>query len=77
MTEAAPMPRPSREALERARTLAERSLSLAEFDAYIEAPMEAAEREEILASVAWFRKRYPTAGERLAAARRAYRQWSE
>jgi len=37
--------------------------------------MSEAERQEILASVAWFTKRYPTPGERLAAARRACRQW--
>ena len=37
----------------------------------------AAERQEILESVAWFTKRYPTPGERLAAARRAYKQWAQ
>ena len=39
-------------------------------------PMGEAERQEILASRAWFSKRYPTPGERLAAARRAYKQWA-
>ena len=39
--------------------------------------MSDAEREEILASVAWFMKRYPTPGERLTAARRAYAQWAK
>lgn len=66
----------SPEALTRIRDLAERELSLEEFDAYIHAPMTEEEREDILQSIAWFRKRYPTAGERLAAARRAYRQWT-
>jgi hypothetical protein len=55
--------------------LAERELSLEEFDAYISAPMTDEEREDILHSIEWFRRRYPTAGERLAAARRAYAQW--
>jgi hypothetical protein len=66
----------SPEALMRIRDLAERELSLEEFDAYIHAPMTDEEREDILQSIAWFRKRYPTAGERLAAARRAYQQWA-
>jgi hypothetical protein len=66
----------SSEALERVRKLTERRLSDAEFDAYVNAPMSEAEREEILASVAWFTKRYPTPAERLAAARRAYNQWA-
>ena len=62
---------PSAEAVERIRQLAERRLSAEEFDAYVHAPMSEAERQEILESVAWFTKRYPTPGERLAAARRA------
>jgi hypothetical protein len=68
---------PSAEALERVRQLAERRLSAAEFNAYVNAPMTDAERDEILASVAWFRRRYPTAAERLAAARRACKQWTQ
>ena len=67
---------PSPEALERVRKLAERQLSAEEFDAYVHAPMSENERQEILASLAWFTKRYPTPGERLAAARRAYKQWA-
>jgi len=42
----------------------------------LNAPMSESEREEILSSIAWYMKRYPTPGERLAAARRAYQQWS-
>ncbi len=68
---------PSPEALERVRQLAERRLSAEEFDAYIHAPMTEEERREILESAAWFMRRYPTAGERLAAARHAYRQWAQ
>jgi len=69
------MPPPSQEALARVRELAERRLSAEEFNAYVHAPMSEAEREEILSSIAWFKKRYPTPGARLAAARRASRQW--
>ena len=68
---------PSAEALDRVRAIAERKLSAEELDAYVNAPMSDVEREEILASVAWFKKRYPTPGDRLAAARRAYEQWAQ
>ena len=76
MRAAQPMTPPSPEALERVRQLAERQLSAEEFDAYVHAPMSEAERQEILASGAWFTKRYPTPGERLAAARHACKQWA-
>lgn len=69
------MPPPSAEALARVRQLAERQLSAEELDAYVHAPMGEAERQEILDSVAWFTSRYPTPGERLAAARLAYKRW--
>lgn len=61
---------PSPEARERVRQMAERRLMAEEFDAYVNAPMSDDERQEILASVAWFTKRCPTPGDRLAAARR-------
>jgi hypothetical protein len=67
----------SAEALARVRQIAERQLSTEEFDAYVHAPMSEAERQEILESVAWFRKRYPTPGKRLAAARLAYKRWAK
>ena len=35
------------------------------------APMSDDERDEILSLIDWFTRRYPTPGERLAAARRA------
>jgi hypothetical protein len=63
------------EALARVRELSERRLSEEEFNAYVDAPMSKDELEELLASIAWFIKRYPTPGERLAAARRATAQW--
>jgi hypothetical protein len=68
---------PSPEALRRIQEMAERRLSAEEFEAYVHAPMSEVEREEILSSVAWFTRRYPTPGERLAAARRAYAEWSK
>lgn len=77
MSEPPAMVMPDAEALARVHALAERRLSPEEFEAYVRAPMSDAEREEILASVAWFMKRYPTPGERLAAARRAYKQWAK
>jgi hypothetical protein len=76
MNEPKRMQAPSNEALKRIRAIAERQLSAEELDAYVHAPMSEAERQEILDSVAWFRRRYPTAGDRLAAARRAYKQWA-
>ena len=68
---------PSAEALATVRQIAERQLSAEEFDAYVHAPMSEDERREILESVAWFTKRYPTARERLASARLAYRRWAQ
>ena len=69
------MPVPSPEALQRVRAIAERELSAEEFDAYVYAPMSESERQEILDSVAWFTKRYPTPAARLAAARRQFERW--
>ena len=71
-----PVTPPSAAALRRVRELAERRLSAEEFDAYVHAPISDSERDEILSSIAWFMKRYPTPAERLAAARRAYQQWA-
>jgi len=52
-----------------------RTLAPDEARAYVEGPIPDAEREEILALVRWFKRRYPTAGERLAYVRRAYARW--
>ena len=43
--------------------------------AYVEQPVTDREREDILALVRWFTRRYPTPAERLAYARRAYARW--
>jgi hypothetical protein len=77
MTQPRHLPLPSQKALDRVRAIAERQLSCEELNAYVNAPMTEAERQEILASIAWFTERYPTPGERLAAARRAYKQWAQ
>jgi hypothetical protein len=54
----------------------DRPLSPAEARAWLEAPVSDREREEVLALVRWFRRRYPTGADRLAYVRRAYRRWS-
>ena len=56
-------------------SLADRRLSPDEAQAYLEAPITDAEREDLQALVAWFTRRYPTPLERLAYARRAYPRW--
>ncbi len=68
-------PRPSPEALARARALAERVLEPEEFRRRLATPIGAAEEEETLSLIRWFRRRYPTPAERLAYVRRAYRRW--
>ena len=53
----------------------ERTLEPAEAREYLEAPITQAERDEVLALVRWFRRRYPTPAERLAYVRRVYARW--
>lgn len=53
----------------------DRVLTPTEAGAYLDAPISEAERDEVLALVRWFRRRYPTPAERLAYVRRAYAQW--
>jgi hypothetical protein len=55
----------------------ERELSLEEFDALVKASL--ADEEDFAAQVQlidWFKRRYPTARERLAYARRKYAEWT-
>jgi hypothetical protein len=52
-----------------------RTLDPAEARAYLDAPITPAERDDVLALVHWFRRRYPTPAERLAYARRAHARW--
>jgi len=53
-----------------------RTVSVAEMQAYLDAPMSDFEREQILELARWFRERYPTGAERLSYVRRAYARWS-
>jgi hypothetical protein len=63
---------PSSETLARLRDFAERRLTREEVEAVLRIPIGEEERAEVLALVAWFRRRYPTPKERLAYVRRAY-----
>ena len=66
---------PSPEAIARARELAETRRSPGEFDALVNAPFSDRERENAIALIEWFTRRYPTPAARLAYARRAYERW--
>jgi hypothetical protein len=66
---------PTPEALARVHALSERVLSAEEVRAALAVPLGAAEEEEARSLIRWFRRRYPTPGERLAYVRRAYRRW--
>ena len=58
-----------------ASALLERELSPAEFDARVAAALADADRQrELCELIRWFKRRYPTAEERLAYARRRYRE---
>lgn len=65
-------PRPSALKLE-----SERSLSAEAAHEYLSAPVSNLEREEVLALVDWFGRRYPTPLARLAYARTAYARWRQ
>jgi hypothetical protein len=54
---------------------AERSLSPEAAAAYLAAPVSESERNDALALIRWFRRRYPSGAERLAYVRRAARRW--
>jgi hypothetical protein len=56
--------------------IADRPLTDEEVRAYLAVPVSDEQREEILALVDWFCRRYPTPAERLAYVRRAYRRWT-
>ncbi|CAN5234355.1 hypothetical protein BH11MYX1_BH11MYX1_07560 [soil metagenome] len=53
----------------------QRALSREDFEARIRAPWTDQEREDFDQLVGWFNRRYPTAGERLAAQRSLMAQW--
>jgi hypothetical protein len=58
-------------------SLADRRMSVDEFDAYINAPISASEREAIESLIVWFTRRYPDALSRLISNRRAWRNAME
>ena len=62
-------------ALARVRALSERLLSPEEVRTALAVPLGEAEEEESRSLIRWFRRRYPTPGDRLAYARRAYLRW--
>lgn len=72
-----PFHAPSAESLDRVRALTERRLTAEELKAGLAAPMADQERQQIISLIRWFRRRYPTPGERLASARRAHAQWAK
>ena len=66
-----PFVAPSPEVLAEARAIAERVLSVAELEAYLQTPMSDEERADIADAIRWFTTRYPTPAARLAYNRRA------
>ena len=56
-------------------SFSDRRLDASEARAYLDAPVTDAERDEVLALVHWFKRRYPTPLDRLAYVRRAYARW--
>ena len=60
----------------RLHAMAERRLSDAEIEAYLQAPISDAERDSVLEQVHWFCRRYPTGADRLAYVRQAWRRWT-
>jgi hypothetical protein len=57
------------------RSFHDRTLGPLEARAYLDTPISQAERDDVLALVHWFQRRYPTPAERLAYVRRAYARW--
>lgn len=54
-----------------------RALTPEEFEARVNAPMSEGEHAQLVELVAWFTRRYPTAGDRLAAIRRQTAAWKK
>ena len=66
---------PPSAALARIAAIADRELPLDEWRARIDAPISKDERDETRELIRWFKRRYPSAAERLAYARRAHTRW--
>ena len=60
----------------RSRRWPEQPLPLDEWRRRLAIPLSPEEIEHTQALVRWFCRRYPTVGERLAYARRAYKRWT-
>ncbi len=58
---------------EQLAAVAERTMTVEDFNAYVDAPISKEEREELHSLIAWFERRYPDARSRLEANRRAWR----
>ena len=67
---------PDADALARVRALAERPLRPEEVERRARGADERGGARRDASLVRWFMRRYPTPGERLAYARRAYRRWT-
>jgi hypothetical protein len=61
--------------LARIEALTSRTLSADDARAWLDAPIDDDEREQVVSLIRWFRRRYPTPAERLAYARIAYVRW--
>lgn len=66
----------SRETRERLKSLAEQPLPLDEWQRRLAIPLSPEEIEHTQSLVLWFRRRYPTVGERLAYVRRTFKRWT-
>ena len=62
---------------DRLRAATDRVVSAQEARVYLEHPVSASDREDVLALVRWFRRRYAAPADRLAYARRAYARWRQ
>jgi hypothetical protein len=58
------------------RAIAERTLTPEEWAERAAVPIGPEELQRSRELIRWFRRRYPTAGERLAYVRRAYARWT-
>jgi hypothetical protein len=56
------------------QAIVESEVSADEARAYLETPISSTERDDVIALVRWFTRRYPTGAERLAYVRRAHQR---
>ena len=69
--------KPSAKAVQAVQRVAARRLTAEELRVRLEAPIDGQEREDAVALIRWFRRRYPTAAARLAYARKAASSWMD